>query len=128
MENEHDKYFIIGLPPFNIGWEKRSVDVNFTLLASMEKIEQRIHPIPSDGPIQNYEHIKKKIDPLDDDITILLFLMGSKPQTLGMIWFAINAKSKNQKDVAIVYDFMQKNQSSSTGVDKIHMWEFGLTN
>lgn len=128
VENEHDKYFIIGLPPFNIGWEKRSVDVNFTLLASMEKIEQRIHPIPSDDPIQNYEHIKKKIDPLDDDITILLFPMGSKPQTLGMIWFAINAKSKNQKDVAIVYNFMQKNQSSSTGVDKIHMWEFGLTN
>lgn len=54
--------------------------------------------------------------------------MGSKPQTLGMIWFAINAKSKNQKDVAIVYDFMQKNQSSSTGVGKMHMWEFGLTN
>lgn len=97
MENEHDKYFIIDLPPFNIGWEKRSVDVNFTLLASMEKIEQRIHPIPSDDPIQNYEHIKKKIDPLDDDITILLLPMGSKPQTLGMIWFAINAKSKNQK-------------------------------
>lgn len=123
IETQAEINVVFGIPAFNLGWENHSIDNNYSFLNSLAK-ELSIYTIPADDPIQIYmklTEVLRSLKPRNRAIeSIVLVPLGTKPQALGMIWFAIN----NKNNVGLIYDFVKKIPNRTQGINKIHLWSF----
>lgn len=115
------KAVILGIPPFNVGWEHHTIKNNYQIL-SKHKVD--LHIAPADDPIQTYLKVFENYQALKPLQNLVLMPIGPKPQSLGMLWFAINKNSGPVAQVGIKYDFVQKVQKRTSGVSKVHLWNF----
>lgn len=123
IEMQAEINVVFGIPAFNLGWENHSIENNYSFLNSLAK-ELSIYTIPADDPIQIYmklTEVLRSLKPGNRSIeSIVLVPLGTKPQALGMIWFAIN----NKENVGLIYDFVKKIPNRTQGIKKIHLWGF----
>lgn len=122
VKAEVEKNIMIGIPAFNAGWENRSIDANYRFLKDTE-----IHIVPADDPIQTYLNLVKlgkSANITSTNNKLIVVPIGTKPHSLGMIWFALENKGK----VGMIYDFVTKIPKRTEGVKKIHFWNFIQTN
>lgn len=118
-----DKAFVLGLPAFGIGWERKTLNANYL---HMKSDTPNIQIVPADDPIQTYLKVEEIYKSLDLSSQFLnLFPIGTKPQTLGMIWFAVEQKLIEKKnDVGLLYDFVQKIPNRTVDIRNVHIWGF----
>ena len=116
---------VLGVPPFVLGWEKNTYAKNHNEMAEARKRhEADFKVVAANDPLQNYDAIKtihKSLSALYPKGRVKLHLapIGTKPVALAMSWFAINYKG-----TGILYDFVKKKVKRSSGVGKVHLWNF----
>lgn len=115
------KSVVLGVPPFNVGWEHHTIKNNYKILA---KHDVGIHIAPADDPIQTYLKVFETYQQLKQRQNLVLMPIGPKPQALGMIWFALNKNKGPIAEVGVQYDFVQKVQKRTSGISKVHLWNF----
>ena len=115
------KSVILGVPPFNVGWEHHTIKNNYKIL---DKHSVSLHIAPADDPVQTYLKVFKVYQELRERQNLVLMPIGPKPQALGMIWFAINKNTGSVPEVGVQYDFVQKIQKRTSGISKVHLWSF----
>lgn len=115
----------IGIPAFNLGWENNTIQSNYIFLQQIEK-NLKIHTTPADDAIQIFLSLTKVMRTINSEKTLnnimVLVPLGTKPQALGMIWFAV--QHKQDRKVAILYDYVKKINNRTQGIKKIHFWDF----
>ncbi len=118
VKAEVEKNIMIGIPAFNTGWESRSIEANYRFLKDTE-----IHIVPADDPIQTYLNLVKlgkSANITSTDNKLIVVPIGTKPHSLGMVWFALENRGK----VGMIYDFVTKIPKRTEGIKKIHFWNF----
>lgn len=121
IQMEDRKSVILGVPPFNVGWEHHTIKNNYKIL---DKHSVSLHIAPADDPVQTYLKVFKVYQELRERQNLVLMPIGPKPQALGMIWFAINKNTGSVPEVGVQYDFVQKIQKRTSGISKVHLWSF----
>ena len=87
IDIESEKAFLLGVPAFDIGWERKAINANYKHIKSDNS---SIHIVPADDPIQTYlkiDEIHRSL--LSSNHQLNLLPIGTKPQSLGMIWIVI---------------------------------------
>ena len=121
IKTEDNKAVIIGIPPFNVGWENHTIRNNYQILNTHNA---DIHIAPADDPVRTYLSVFEAHQELSSSENLVLMPIGPKPQALGMIWFAIDKNTGPVAEVGIQYDFVQKVQKRTSGISKVHVWNF----
>lgn len=121
IKTEDNKAVIIGIPPFNVGWENHTIRNNYQILSTHNA---DIHIAPADDPVRTYLSVFEAHQELSSSENLVLMPIGPKPQALGMIWFAIDKNTGPVAEVGIQYDFVQKVQKRTSGISKVHVWNF----
>ena len=121
IQTDDKKAVIIGIPPFNVGWEHHAIKNNYQIL---DKHKVGVHIAPADDPIQTYLKSCEVHRTLNRSQKLVLMPIGPKPQALGMIWFALSRNTESVAEVGIQYDFVRKVPKRTTGISKIHFWNF----
>lgn len=121
IKTEDNKAVIIGIPPFNVGWENHTIRNNYEILNTHNA---DIHIAPADDPVGTYLSVFEAHQELRPSENLVLMPIGPKPQALGMIWFAIDKNIGPVAEVGIQYDFVQKVQKRTLGISKVHFWNF----
>lgn len=122
---------LFGIPAFKTGWENISLNAHSELLT---RYRSRINCeiAAANDPFSVYLKIKKihsSISASTGNSAIANFMLlapyGTKPTTIGMAWFALNAQLSNKDiGVGIIYDFVEMKNNWSTGIDLVHLWRF----
>lgn len=117
---------IVGVPPFELGWEKNSFSKNFLLMDDARRaVDAKFLATAANDPLQNYNLLKMilnaQIATHRPHGQIHLAPIGTKPVALAMVWFAIN-----NKGTGILYDFIKKKPKRTEGVGKAHFWRFSV--
>ncbi len=120
---DSEKAFLLGVPAFDIGWEHKAINANYKHI----KIENsNVHIVPADDPIQTFlkvDEIHRSL--LSSNQQLNLLPLGTKPQSLGMIWFAIVKKlSFPNENIGLMYDFVKKIHNRTEEIRNIHLWNF----
>lgn len=123
IDVKSEKSFILGLPAFDIGWERKALNANYKHIKSDMP---NIQIVPADDPIQTYLKLNEIYMSLDQNSQqINLLPIGTKPQSLGMIWFAIDKKLfLGKRNIGLMYDFVKKIPNRTSEIRNIHIWKF----
>jgi len=123
IDVKSEKSYLLGLPAFDIGWERKTINANYKHIKSDTP---NIQIVPADDPIQTYIKIKEIYQSLTQNSQqINLLPIGTKPQTLGMIWFALDQKLVERKNnIGLMYDFVKKIPNRTIEIRNIHVWKF----
>lgn len=123
IDLEGEKSVLLGIPAFDIGWERKAINANYKHIKSSNA---DIHIVPADDPIQTY----LKIDQIYRNLSarkyqLNLLPIGTKPQSLGMIWFVIEKNLATPKEhIGLMYDFVKKIPNRTHEIRNIHLWNF----
>ncbi len=125
IKPDSQKICLLGIPAFNTGWERNAIKANYEILDPLGNNLQ-LQIIPADDPIQTYLKLQGVYISENVDLKKINILpIGTKPQSLGIIWFAINKMLNEQKNnIGLVYDFVKKIPNRTSGIKKVHIWEF----
>ena len=115
---------VLGVPPFELGWEKNSYSKNYSFMDDARKnYDASFIPTAANDPLQNYQLLsvilRSEMAMNRRGRGINLAPIGTKPSALGMAWFAIN-----NKGTGVLYDFIRKKPRRTEGVGKVHFWKF----
>lgn len=113
--------FLIGTPPFKIGWENITLSNNYKQLEEISNSTSfRFKFAGANDPVKTYELIEQIYNATSyTKQRLCLAPFGTKPATIASAQFAVN-----HNNVIMLYDFVKKKQNRSTGTDLIHLWEF----
>lgn len=119
---------LVGVPPFNAGWERRTYAENCIAMDSaLSERDAEYFISGANDPLKSYtvldEIYKAECEKRDSNMPKFhVAPFGTKPVALAMIIFAIN-----HKNIGIVYDFLRKKNKGSKGKGKIHIWRLGYS-
>lgn len=112
---------LLGVPPFKLGWENKSLANNYKQLAEINRNSNpRFKFAGANDPLKTYEHIEqiyKAITYEKKNLCIAPF--GTKPATIAAAQFAVN-----ESQVVMLNDFVKKKNKRSSGTDLVHVWNF----
>ncbi|WP_155300849.1 hypothetical protein [Deinococcus kurensis] len=112
---EENTYPIVGSPGYKMDFGFICISENRRLFES-RNIVRNLTYYPANAPFRIYRMLKKLS--LRTKMSIVIGLLGTKPQALGSIIFAI----KNPGKCELVYDFPNKRESSFSGIGKIYVY------
>ncbi len=119
---------LIGVPPFNAGWERRTYSENALSMDTALSERNAEYPIAgANDPIKSYTILNEiyraeceKIDTNKPKFHVAPF--GTKPVALAMALFAVN-----NNNIGVIYDFLRKKDNGSKGKGKVHLWRLGYS-
>ena len=107
---------VFGVPAFNPGWEMNSFARNLTVIDE-KKIKGGIHYCGAENPLSAFKLLTKIKDSCDDCEEMFVVPLGTKPNGIGAILFAIENET-----VGLLYDHPIRKTGRSSNVAKWHLY------
>ena len=112
---EENIYPIVGIPGYKLEFGFTCITENGNLFESRKVIKNlRYHP--SNAPFKIYRMLKKLN--IRTGKSVIIGLLGTKPQALGSIIYAI----KNPQICELIYDYPTKKQDNFIGTGRIYLY------
>lgn len=116
---------MIGVPPFDAGWERLSYEANSDRIAqAMQERRATFEVAGANDPYANYSLLDRFYashnDPLKPDPPgFHVAPFGTKPVAIAMAWFAVT-----HNNIGVLYDFVRKKDKRTYGCGRVHLWQF----
>ena len=119
--NTNSATCLIGAPAFQIGWENQAFSNNYKQIQELSSnMNARLRFAGANDPIKTYETIEKIYTSLKySKKGLCLAPFGTKPAAIAAAQFVVN-----NEGVILLYDFVKKKLSRSSGTDLVHVWSF----
>ncbi|ALS97099.1 hypothetical protein [Lacimicrobium alkaliphilum] len=115
---------LIGVPPFAVGMEYKSLSANYEhILSTVSSPDSSFSVCGANDPLKAYSFIEQAHRSASyDRRPFSVAPLGTKPVALATLVYAVN-----NKGVSLVYDFVRKKKGRSSGKDIVHMWSMKVT-
>ena len=115
------KYYVIGIPAFKAGWEKRSIIHNLSLISdSYNKGHTEVRYCEANSVFSAYqllEELDRELKNLDQELIIGPF--GTKPESIAAALYLC----RNPRRTGLIYDHPTRKHERSYDVGRFHLYD-----
>lgn len=123
-EDHYEKYFIIGIPAFQHGWEQNSLFPHLSILDDLNIHENRIVYCQASSIYSSYIALWDLYEKLGHEEKVFFVSpLGTKPHSIGAALFLAETKVGYENPTSIFYDHPIRNNKRSEAINQLHLTE-----
>lgn len=126
-EDYYEKYFIIGIPAFQHGWEQNTLYPHIQILDELDINEKNILYCQANSIYSAYIALWDLYDKLGHEEKIFFVSpLGTKPHSIGAALFLSETKGLDNP-TSIYYDHPIRNNQRSEAINQLHLTEVSFS-
>lgn len=120
-EDYYEKYFVIGVPAFQHGWEKDTLYPHLSILDELDIHENKIIYTQANSIYSSYISLWELYEKLgNEDKIFFVSPLGTKPHSIGAALFLAETKGYDNP-TSIFYDHPIRNNKRSEAINQLHL-------